>query len=57
MDYIVHLQDFKPYKVKSVNSVEIKDGSYFLYDERGAVLLAVPRDKVKCILSKNIVGN
>ncbi|MEG0384337.1 hypothetical protein [Solibacillus cecembensis] len=55
MDYIVHLNDFKPYKVKSVNLIEIKEGSYFLYDEKGNVLLTVPRDKVKCILSKDII--
>lgn len=55
MDYIVHILDIKPFEVKAVNLVELREDSYFLYDENGSTLLAAPREKVKCIASKEIL--
>ena len=55
MDYIVHLKDLKPFDVKSVNLIEIRDDSYFIYGEDGSLLLTAPRENVKCIASRNII--
>jgi hypothetical protein len=55
MDYMVHINDIKPFEVKSVSLVELRDESYFMYDESGNLLLAAPKEKVKCIASKSIM--
>ncbi|MFJ7950344.1 hypothetical protein ACIQZG_02330 [Lysinibacillus sp. NPDC096418] len=49
MKYLVKIDEVKEFTIENVNFIEVKDASYFVYDENGGIILTTPQAKTSYI--------
>ncbi len=52
MDYLVKLEGVQEFTISNVSFIEVKDNSYFVYDNESNILLVSPLVKTTYICKK-----